>query len=258
MIPAADERTGAPAPPRERLVERMDQPDAPENLLFRTLDQFRISNRLFARYRTLLSRALWPAMRADPGRTWRVTDLGAGGGDIARWLVRYAGARGLRLVVRAIECDERILRYAKQRAATGEPIAWRQADALDTEAWGDPDFVFANHLLHHLPAEQGVELLRRLDRSGVRGYVLSDIERSRRAEWAYRLVVAPVFRRSFLLEDGLLSIRRGFTVRELKGWIAEAAPRHPPRVLRLFPSRLAIVRLCDAGGRVRSPGDPSR
>ena len=228
--------------PREHLLERMDRADAPEAMLFRTLDQFRVTNRLFARYRTLLHRALWPAMRADPGRTWRVTDLGAGAGDIARWLVRRARAHGLRVTVCAVERDERVLRYAQQQAVPGEPIVWRHADALDTEAWGAPDFVFANHLLHHLPANHGIELLRRLDQAGIGGYVLSDLARSRRAAWAFRLIVAPVFHRSFLLEDGLLSIRRGFTRRELQAWIAAAIPRNPPRVVRLFPFRLAIVR----------------
>lgn len=220
----------------------MDRPDAEEELLFRTLDQFRISNLLFSRYRTLLNRALLPAMRAEPGRTWRVTDLGAGGGDIARWLVRRARALGLRLVVRAIERDERVLRHARRRDAPDAPVEWRRGNALDANTWGEPDFIFANHFLHHLTAEEGIELLRRLDRCGVRGYVLSDIERSRRAQIAFRLVVAPVFRGSFLLEDGLLSIRRGFTRRELRDWIRAAAPKHPPRVLRLFPSRLAVAR----------------
>ncbi len=217
----------------------MDCPEAPEDLLFRTLDHFRFSNLWFARYRTILSRALLPRLRAEREREHRVADLGAGGGDIARWLAVRCRRERLRVRIFAVERDPRILRYAREANAGFPEIELVEADALNPAAWGEPDFVFANHLLHHLADEAVVELLRRLDTVRA-AYALSDIERSGAAIAPYAVMAGLFFRSSFVLEDGLISIRRSFTKKELLHLIAEAALRRPPRVRRLLPFRLVL------------------
>ena len=73
---------------RANLVERMDPPDGPVAALEATLRRFELTNRLLTRYRYLLQRYILDDMRRDPLREYRLTDLGAGGGDIARWLIR--------------------------------------------------------------------------------------------------------------------------------------------------------------------------
>ncbi len=226
---------------REHLVERMDRPDAPEDRLFRTLDQFGVVNRFFTRYRDVLARTVLRDMRRAPDRDWRLADLGAGGCDIPRWLVRCCRREGLRLTVAAVERDPRILRYAAAANQGYPEIELVAADALDPAAWGRPDFIFANHLLHHLPDEACVELLRRIEAQAPARYVLSDIARSRWAAAPYALIVGAFFRGGFLLEDGLASIRRGFTRADLHLLIARAGLRDEPRLQYRFPFRWIIV-----------------
>jgi 2-polyprenyl-3-methyl-5-hydroxy-6-metoxy-1,4-benzoquinol methylase len=217
----------------------MDRPDAPEALLFRTLDQFRVINPLFTRCRSTLSRTVLRAMRRAPGRAYRLADLGAGGCDIDRWLIRRCRRAGLRLTIRAIERDPRIRRYAAAANAGFPEIELVAADALDDAAWGAPDFVFANHLLHHLADDDIVTLLRRLADSGA-GFALSDIARSRWAPPLFAMAVAPFFRGSFVLEDGLTSIRRGFTRADLRELTARAGLADAVRIRARFPFRQVI------------------
>lgn len=226
--------------PRSRAPERMDRADAPEDRLFRTLDQFAAINRWFTRARGALETFVLRALRQAPDRARRLADLGAGGCDLARWLVDRCRREGLRLTVRAIERDPRIRRYAAAANAGYPEIELVAADALDDAAWGAPDFVFANHLLHHLDDDAIVALLRRLDASGAR-YVLSDIVRSRWAAAPYAAIVGIGFRGGFLLEDGLISIRRGFRRAELLDYLARAGVRGDVRLLRRFPFRWFIV-----------------
>lgn len=226
--------------PRSRAIERMDRADAPEGPLFRTLDQFGAINRWFTRARGALDTFVLRVLRRAPERSYRLADLGAGGCDLARWLVDRCRRGGLRLTVRAIERDPRIRRYAADANAGYPEIELVAADALDAGAWGAPDFIFANHLLHHLDDEQIVILLRRLKASGAR-YVLSDIVRSRWAAAPYAAIVGLGFRGGFLLDDGLISIRRGFRRPELLDYLARAGVRNDVHLLRRFPFRWLLV-----------------
>ena len=114
-------------------------------------------------------------------------------------------------------------------------------DALDVPVHEPFDFVFANHLLHHLTDAQVVALLNRLDGTGVRCYILSDIARSRFAWHSFRLAVTPFAHSSFIVSDGLTSILRSFTVAELNLLLREAPLQNPVEVLSMFLSRLALV-----------------
>ncbi len=220
--------------------EYMDMPDCSEERLFRTLDQFRVTNRLFTRYRYILTRGVIKQMRRDPARSYRLADLGAGGCDIARWLIRRCRSEGLRLGINAIENDPRILRYAAAANRGFPEIELVQADALDFCSRSSPDFVFANHLLHHLPDDACIELLGRLARMPLIRYMLSDIVRSRTAASAFKVLAGPLFRDSFVCEDGLISIRRGFTPRELDLLIRRSRPACNPKLRFMPPARFLI------------------
>ena len=225
---------------RARIGEAMDHPDSPEDQLHRTLDQFQTVNRLFSRYRGVLNRVVLADLAADPTHPRRLADLGAGGCDIPRWLVRRCRARGLNLTILAVDHDPRVVRHAQAASAGYTEIQVVQGDVLDAELWDGVDYVFANHLLHHLSDEACVELIRRIDRMGPRRYLLGDLVRSAWAYGAFWLAMAPWFHRSFVLPDGLASIRRGFTLPEVRALVRAAAPIHPVTVGRLLPSRFLI------------------
>ncbi len=225
---------------RSAQIEHMDRPDCPEPQLYRTLQRFRILNRLVTRYPCLLTRGVLRTIRRDPDREYRLADIGAGGCDIDRWLIRQTRREGLHLKIMAIDRDPRVVRYASQANRNYPEIEMVQADAMDTDAWNRPDFVFANHLFHHLSDGLCREFLQRIERAGVKYYIISDILRSRSAALLFALFIAPVSHGSFLLEDGLASIRRGFTSAELAQLIRQADLKQPPVIRTLFPARFVI------------------
>jgi len=225
---------------RADIVEEMDRLDSSEEQLFRTLDQFQVVNRIFSRYRSALTRSVLRDMAKDPSRSYRLADLGAGGCDIARWLIRCSRKLGLRLEIIAIEHDPRVARYARAANAGYPEIQVVETDASNSGLWEGADYIFANHLMHHLTNEACIELIRQIDRSGPRLYVLNDLIRSTWAYYGFWLAASPFFRNSFIVQDGLASIRRGFTLPEVGALVRAAMPIHPVVILGRLPSRFFI------------------
>lgn len=236
---------------RAEVVEEMDRPDCDPATLYATLQRFELTNRLFTRYRTLLENHVLSDMRRQPEQTYRLADLGAGGCDIARWLVDQCRREKLNLTIRAIEQDPRIAEFARHANAGYPEIEVMEADACNRTCWGTPDYLFSQHLLHHLPDAACLQLLKSLDQAPPRCFILSDLERSYAAYHAYRLVVSPLAGGTFLIEDGSASIRRGFRKDELERLCKAALRRHPVRIYRLWLARLAII----GGAPSPSPGE---
>ena len=226
---------------RANLVERMDPPDGPVAALEATLRRFELTNRLLTRYRYLLQRYILDDMRRDPLREYRLTDLGAGGGDIARWLIRRARRDGLRLRVCAIEKDVRAADYARRAAADYPELIVVTADALDPACWQDPDYAYAQHLLHHLPDDAGRALIHRLSRGVRRRFLVNDLVRSRLAYRVFSVLALPLSRGTYIREDGLISIRRSYRLDEVRQLLKAAAPAGQVTAFPLFPNRCVIL-----------------
>ncbi len=244
VAPGNEERHERDFLRRATAGEAMDRPDCDPDRLYGTLRRFELTNLVLTRYRLLIRRHILADMRREPGRVWQFTDLGAGGCDVGRWLVRVCRRERLRVAVRAIEQDARIVQYARQASRAYPEIDVVEADACDPTCWGAPDYLFAQHFLHHLSDEKCIPLLRDMECVAGRRFVVSDLRRSRAAYWAFKLSVWVMARGSFLYEDGLASIRRGFLEGEIREMLKAAGMRHSVSCYRLAPSRWVI-----AGGR---------
>ncbi|MDN5687066.1 MAG: class I SAM-dependent methyltransferase [Brachybacterium sp.] len=198
----------------ERATEQMDDPDCDPAMLERTYAQFRLVNAVVAGWRATYRHQLRPHLRPD--RPTTVLDVGSGGGDLARALARWAHRDGLDLRVTGIDPDPRAHAWARRQP----PIAgvqFRRALSSELVAEGERfDLVVSNHLLHHLTADELQGLLadsRHLARTAA---VHSDIQRGRLGYALFSVGTWPLFRGSFIREDGLTSIRRSYTADELR------------------------------------------
>lgn len=204
--------------------ERMEDPRADPQRMANTYAQFRHVNRLVSGWRWLYRHKLRPHLVA--GRRTTVLDIGFGGGDVVAALARWAERDGLDVEITAIDSDRRAYEWVSGRQWPAS-LTFRHGRAEDLLAAGQRfDWVISNHLLHHLSDDELNGFL--VASEGLAERVLHcDLVRSRRAYALFRFFVAPLFRRSFIAEDGLLSVRRSYTVEELRrrapeGWTVEA------------------------------------
>ncbi|MBD8045118.1 methyltransferase domain-containing protein [Arthrobacter sp. Sa2BUA2] len=191
----------------------MDRPDCDPVRLERTYAQFPLINAVVSGWRRNYRRYVRPVLAGRDGGT--VLDIGSGGGDLARALVRWARQDGLAVEVTGIDPDPRAHAYAESRPKV-PGLTFRAAFSSQLVAEGQRfDVVLSNHVLHHLDAGAFEGLLTD-SQALARSLVLhSDIERS---PWAYGLFSAgtlPFFHGSYIRTDGLTSIRRSYTAAEL-------------------------------------------
>ncbi|MFJ5143608.1 methyltransferase domain-containing protein [Curtobacterium sp. NPDC088465] len=210
------------------LQELMDDPGCDPRVLDLTFRRFAVVNALVSGWRAVWRTHVVPAL--PPSGRARVLDLGCGGGDLARSLVRWAGSDGLSLEVVGVDPDDRAIAAARRSTARG--VTFRQASSTDLVAAGERfDVVVSNHVLHHLDDDARAAFLSDSEQLATGRSLHSDIRRSRQAYRAYALASPLVSAGTFVRVDGLRSIRRSFTVPELQealpaGWRAERAAPH--------------------------------
>ena len=220
---------------RPELVELMDDPDCDLEGLRRTYAQFRLVNRVVAGWHRVYRRRIRPLLSPEVTSSW--LDIGSGAGDIPRAVARWAARDGLRLEVTALDPDERAYAYATEQPTT-PGVTYRRGSSAELVAAGETfDIVTSNHLLHHLDHQALLALLGDSERLARRLVVHNDIERRGWAYAAYAVAARPVARGSFLLVDGLRSIRRSYRPEELAALVGP-----PWTVESQWPARLLLVR----------------
>jgi 2-polyprenyl-3-methyl-5-hydroxy-6-metoxy-1,4-benzoquinol methylase len=214
-----------------KLIERMDDPQCDHGQLFNTYDQFDQVNGWVANWRYLYTNFLKPYLKN--GST--VLDIGFGGGDVIRNLSAWALQDGLDIHITGVDRDPRAFDYARQVPFPINVTVKHMAIEGILKTGQRFDVVISNHLLHHLPSQDIYSFCKACEQL-CRGLVLhNDIRRSGVAYLGFSLT-ALGFRKSFITEDGLISIRRSFTETELKSLVPEAW-----KIQTIFPYRLLAM-----------------
>jgi 2-polyprenyl-3-methyl-5-hydroxy-6-metoxy-1,4-benzoquinol methylase len=180
------------------------------------IDTFRFIepvNRWFGGHRPLISlfrreRRTWAG-----GRTYRILDVGCGSGDIPIALARWGRRRGCQLRIEAVDSHPATVKLAQQNCRDYPEISVSQRNVFDLEQ-AHSDYVVASMFLHHFPDDEIVAVLSHLLKLCTRKVIVNDLRRDPLAyagTWLFSLLTSPVFR-----HDARLSVRRGFTVEELR------------------------------------------
>ncbi len=215
-------------------LERMDDPNCDIDELTNTYRQFDTINRLVSQWGRIYKRIIRPQLKRNVNNS--LLDIGFGGGDIPIKLAKWASMDGFNLQITAIDSDPRAFNYIRQIERPANTTFLQCTLSELDPASQQFDFVISNHLLHHLGYEALNNMLSQARKLSRKQVIFNDIKRD---DWAYlffSLLSRPVFRSSFITEDGLTSIKRSYTRNEL----SEAVPEEW-QVRSLFPFRLLLM-----------------
>ncbi len=215
------------------LSELMDSKDCDPKLLDNTYQQFKMINLLLCNWRGIYKTMLRPVM-SGPSKTYTLLDIGFGGGDIPVSISKWAKKDGIKLKITAIETDRRSFEFA-QKLPEDPNIQFLHCSSSDLLNKGlQYDFVISNHLMHHLNDTALVSLLNDARSLSTSMVLFNDIERSDLGYVMFTTIARLIFHNSYIVKDGLTSIKRSFTRKELRALIPEKWKLKTPGLYRLL------------------------
>jgi SAM-dependent methyltransferase len=214
--------------PRRRYGhEYLDDPAVGARVARRSMGDVARSNALFGGAHAVLAELDDLLRPTGDARALSVLDVGTGLGDIPARVRACAASRGVAVCTVGLDASETLALAAHDAA-----LPMLRADArrlpISDRAF---DVVLCSQVLHHFRREDGVALLRELDRVARRRVIVSDIRRSWLAAAGIWVASWPLRFHPVSRHDGVVSVLRGFTPGELSE-LVRAAVGVPARVSR--------------------------
>jgi len=217
--------------------ELMDEPGVPAGVLESDLGNLRLLNRALGAKRGIF-KFLAATIARDGLKEFSLLDVGTGSADIPVAIVRWARKRGIAARIVALDRHPVTASVARRRAG-----GYREITVVRGDAFAPPfkarafDFVLASQVLHHFPADEIPDVLRRWAGLARGALLVSDLIRHPLAYAGIKLLTALFTTNPMTRTDAPLSVRRAFTVNEWRE-IFQRAGVGPADVLPLFPFRI--------------------
>ena len=212
---------------RSQKLERMDTGDYTPEEYERFLKDIAYINRRIGDTAAIEKTLLGEIERLDL-KEFSVLDLGAGSGELLRFIAEFAERTNRRAFLVGLDLHEQSLQVMMRESAEVKDIHPVRSDALHLPFADDSfDFCISSLFTHHLKDDQVVELFREMDRVSARGIFSIDLHRHPMAWILYKLFcwshgISPMVR-----YDGSLSILRSFKPEEISTLAAQANLSNP-------------------------------
>lgn len=214
--------TSTLTPTRHRGVETLETPGIPDEVVRRSLRDVARANSLFGGTRAVL-RELCPMLDEHGGDRLTLLDVGTGAADIPVAARQSARKRGVTLTTYGLDNAFTLVHAAGAKldsALAGDVRALPFADH-------SVDIVVCSQLLHHFPEAEIADVIRELDRVARLRVIVADLRRSWIAAAGIWLASFPLGFHPVSRHDGVVSVLRGFTSRELGAHVIRAIRRAP-------------------------------
>ena len=197
----------------------MDRPQPVSAHLAVDLANLRRINRYFGSY-ALIRHFLRRWLR--PGDTASILDLCTASADIPRFVVDWARRGHVSVRVVGVDFRESTLEIARRESRHYPEIDLVCANVLEFEPAETFDLVFCSLALHHFCDRDAELLLRRVRKFATRGLLVADIARSDLGVVGIYALTVTLLREPMTRFDARLSMKRAFSVAELRALAARA------------------------------------
>lgn len=203
-------------PPRPDEAEALDDRDLDHSLAATMLSEIALTNVLFGGRAAVEFGLMQLTRDLSDSRPLTILDVGAGGGDIARKACGILGRH--RPHAFALDHHRTSAHMCGARGVTPVVGDMRHLPLRPASV----DIVIMNLVLHHLTHPEAVTLVAQLDAIARVGVVIADLRRSVLARVGFDFAGRVLRLNDVTRRDGVLSIRRGFSLAELADIIAYA------------------------------------
>jgi SAM-dependent methyltransferase len=225
---------------RSREAEWMDASDVSDADMAACLRDLSVVNRLTLARRPTLDFLERAALGWNGPRPMRITDVGAGEGDMLRAIHRRAERRGLSVALTGYDLNPRCVAAARAATPAAMGIAFVHGDAADAPE--PPDLILSSLVAHHMADDELARFLAWQDRTARLGWFVNDLARHWFAYHGFRLLSAVAGWHRFVRHDGPVSVARSFVRADWDRLLA-AAGVTGAMIEAWFPFRWGVGRL---------------
>ncbi|MEO9890960.1 methyltransferase domain-containing protein [Aurantibacter sp.] len=146
-----------------------------------------------------------------------VIDVGCGDGAMLRVMADFFRKENMKVEFLGIDINEKAIQLAREASKSYPEIKYNAIDVLKTNGI-KADVVITTLTMHHIAETDIYAFLKALMKMSRMGIVISDLHRSRIAYYLFKLFSVIFIKTKIAKNDGLVSIRSGFTKQELKNY----------------------------------------
>ena len=196
--------------------ELMDDFSIGGDLLRDTLDKLENINRWLGGNKGTLSGLKMILKNHPKEQEVSIVDIGCGHGDILRDIANFGRKKGYKMKLLGVDANPTAIAYAKELSTQYSEINFKTEDIFSKEFKNRTfDVVLATLFLHHFKEMQLVSFLKQAINQSKKGIVVNDLHRHKLAYYLF-MVLSIFIRNKMIIEDGLTSVLRGFTRKELE------------------------------------------
>jgi len=204
--------------------ELLDEPSIQKNLLFQNLKELEIINKYLGGHR--ISLAGLEKLITDKTKTYKIMDVGCGGGDSLKAIGKWSKHKKYNLVLTGTDLKKDCIDYARNNCKEFPEIDFRCSDFRDLFTSNkEIDVIHASLFFHHFHEDDIVGFIKLCGKSKTI-LMINDLERNPIAYYSIKFLTYLFSNSELVRHDAPLSVKRGFKKTEWQTLLLKAKVRN--------------------------------
>jgi ubiquinone/menaquinone biosynthesis C-methylase UbiE len=195
---------------RSEEKELMDDLDCTGEELAQTLRELKTINQWLGGNHVTTD-GLKKIMTLHPKDSYRIADIGCGGGDMIRIMDRWAESNKKKVDFVGIDANRNIIELAKVRLSDVTNVHWRVQNVFDPDFPKEKaDIITCTLFTHHFTDAELISLIQAFRKKATLGLVINDLHRHWFAFHSIRILTRLFSKSPMVQNDACLSVLRSF------------------------------------------------
>ncbi len=196
-------------------MELMDDPHLEEQTIKEVLQDVNRANQLLGGTRITLQ-AIKQLVKEYPQEHYTIMDMGCGDGSILREVAAFCKKNHIDARLIGLDLNENSLKIGKKQSAEYPQIQYLKKDILQIEPENlSCDILLCTLTMHHFGYNQIPVILEKFAALAKIGVVINDLDRNKIAYSLFKIFSALFIKTKIARHDGLISVKSGFTKKDL-------------------------------------------
>lgn len=203
--------------------EIMDDLDCSGAVLDQTLRELEFINKWLGGNAVTIDALSVLFRNLEKDRTFKIIDVGCGGGDMAKHIYDWGKQNGFHFEVLGIDANPNVVAFATRHVADVPAISFRSLNIFEPDFYRLPcDVIIGTLFYHHFTRDQLVEFFSALKGQVGIGFIINDIHRHPLAYHSIRMLTRMFSKSPMVRHDAPTSVIRAFTRKELEDILTAA------------------------------------